>query len=180
MSECLAPPPITNHHSPSFIPFKIIKKQICGGNSLTKILDCGGMRLTVHMTKTMNSNSPHTHLSFFLWDHLWEETMVGFEKWRGRLCYASSMACHSAYYSFSQSPQRDFINKTKFLKPSSRSKPVLISSIANARASYNTLVSEVLLFLYLYVNLKCSTIYTGIVMYRVITMFEEDNILWLF
>lgn len=58
------------------------------------------------------------------------------------MCYASSMACHSAYYSFSQSPQRDFINKTKFLKPSSRSKPVLISSIANARASYNTLVSE--------------------------------------
>ncbi|KAK7840418.1 magnesium dechelatase SGRL, chloroplastic [Quercus suber] len=54
------------------------------------------------------------------------------------------MACHYCVYNaFSPSPQsqRDFINKT-ILKPSSRSKPVLISSISNARASYNTLVFE--------------------------------------
>ncbi|KAE8100506.1 hypothetical protein FH972_018402 [Carpinus fangiana] len=51
------------------------------------------------------------------------------------------MACHCAYYAFSPSPQRDFINKT-ILKPSARSKPVLLSSISGTRASYNTLVSE--------------------------------------
>lgn len=54
------------------------------------------------------------------------------------------MACHYCVYNaFSPSPQsqRDFINKT-ILKPSSRSRPVLISSISNARASYNTLVFE--------------------------------------
>lgn len=57
------------------------------------------------------------------------------------MCYASSMACHCAYYAFSPSPQREreiFINKTN-LKPSSfRSKTVL----SNTRNSYNTLVSE--------------------------------------
>lgn len=51
------------------------------------------------------------------------------------------MASHCAYYAFSLSPQRDFINKTQ-LKPSARSKPVLLSSISSTRASYNTLVSE--------------------------------------
>lgn len=83
------------------------------------------------------------------------ETMLWCEKWRGRLCYASSMACHyCAYNAFSPSPQsqRDFINKT-ILKRSSRSKPVLISSISNARVSYNTLVFEVLLFSLRYVNM---------------------------
>ncbi|XP_040998097.1 magnesium dechelatase SGRL, chloroplastic-like [Juglans microcarpa x Juglans regia] len=52
------------------------------------------------------------------------------------------MACHCAYYAFSLSPQRDFLNKTTKLKPSSRFNPVLLSSISNAGASYNTLVSE--------------------------------------
>ncbi|XP_062159542.1 magnesium dechelatase SGRL, chloroplastic [Alnus glutinosa] len=51
------------------------------------------------------------------------------------------MASHCAYCAFSLSPQRDFVNKTK-LKPSARSKPVLLSSISSTRASYNTLVSE--------------------------------------
>lgn len=71
------------------------------------------------------------------------KTMVGCERWRGRLCYPSSMACHCAYSAFSVSPHRDFLGNTK-LKPSSRFNPVLLSSISNAGVSYNTLVSEVL------------------------------------
>ena len=160
------------------------------GTSLTKILDYG---------RACESQSTDSQVS--TWPKLWTpilhipinfslslrlllrgETMLWCEKWRGRLCYASSMACHYCVYNaFSPSPQsqRDFINKT-ILKPSSRSKPVLISSICNARASYNTLVFEVLLFSSLYVNMQC-TIYNGIIMYRdrVITMFQE-NTLWLF
>ncbi|XP_021660345.2 magnesium dechelatase SGRL, chloroplastic isoform X2 [Hevea brasiliensis] len=50
------------------------------------------------------------------------------------------MACHCAYYAFSPSPPyKDF----SIAKPSTRSKPFLLSSIANAtRASFNTLVSQ--------------------------------------
>lgn len=106
-----------------------------------KEFDCGARKpkLWTTILHTIDS-SPSLSLSH-RW--AWEKTMVGDERWRGGLCYASSMACHCAYYAFSVSPQRDFINKTK-LKPSARSKPVLLSSISSTRASYNTLVSEVL------------------------------------
>ncbi|XP_040996644.1 magnesium dechelatase SGRL, chloroplastic-like [Juglans microcarpa x Juglans regia] len=51
------------------------------------------------------------------------------------------MACHCACYAFFLSPQRDFLDKTKF-KPSCRSSPVLLSSINNTGVSYNPLVYE--------------------------------------
>ncbi|KDP32897.1 hypothetical protein JCGZ_12189 [Jatropha curcas] len=50
------------------------------------------------------------------------------------------MACQSAYYAFSPSPNRDLpINNSTSSK---RSKPIVLSCITNSRASFNTLLSQ--------------------------------------
>ncbi|KAI4307210.1 hypothetical protein L6164_030421 [Bauhinia variegata] len=52
------------------------------------------------------------------------------------------MASHCAYSTFSFSPTRDMFFNNPISKSSTRCRPFLLSSITNATASYNTLVSE--------------------------------------
>ncbi|XP_028794435.1 protein STAY-GREEN LIKE, chloroplastic isoform X2 [Neltuma alba] len=52
------------------------------------------------------------------------------------------MATHCAYNAFSFSPSRELFSTNSVSKSSIRSRPFLLSSITNASASYNTLVSE--------------------------------------
>ncbi|KAI5597488.1 hypothetical protein POPTR_002G075700v4 [Populus trichocarpa] len=53
------------------------------------------------------------------------------------------MACHCAHYAFSPSPHMRYFSINNITKLSSKvTKPTVLSSIDNSRASYNTLVSE--------------------------------------
>ena len=100
----------------------------------------------VHMTNTMNPNSPHLSPSPSLTVKLCVKTMVGCQKWWRVGVWSAFMACHCAF-PFSPSPQRDCFSMTHTsLKPSRASKPVVLSSIGSTKASYNALVFEVCCF----------------------------------
>ena len=107
------------------------------------------VRITVHRTKTVKLKSPHTpSLSIPLFQaKVGEKTMMGCERWREkRPGYAFPMACHCAHYSFSPSPvqhrQSLSINNSTMLSFTG-SKPAVLPSHGNSRATSNTLVSEV-------------------------------------
>lgn len=108
-------------------------------------------KFTVHMTTSCEQqSSTYSPFSFFspslTQPQRENKTMVAGERWRGaKQGYASSMACHCAYYVFPPSPLRKNFYKTTTLLSSKRPKSLLLSAISNNRDSYNTLVSEVAL-----------------------------------